>query len=271
MNTNPISRDELRLWLDQLYGFEAFEDYCHNGLQVEGRCEIRSLVLGVSLNGALIQAAINRKADAIVVHHGFFGRDFFRLTGVRHRWVSALIGHEISLFGIHLPMDAHPLLGHNARLMAWLGAGELEPLGPGFMADNEAKADLYTLLSRLETQLPAMERQPDFAPGRNGKGFSLETRHGFQVLANGPQIPRRLAVVSGASADLYETAVSRGADAFFTGEIKEHIPALSMETRTHFIHLGHYRSEIPGILALRDELISRFGLAAYFVDIPNPV
>ncbi|HDP94395.1 MAG TPA: Nif3-like dinuclear metal center hexameric protein [Candidatus Aminicenantes bacterium] len=269
--TRMMHRDDLDQWLRRFYQTDDFKDYCHNGLQVEGRREIRRVVLGVSLNGLLLKAAVNYMADAVIVHHGFFGRDLFRLTGIRQRWVATLLKHEISLFGIHLPMDAHPVLGHNALITGWMGGNSPEPLGPGFLSDNATAAPLDELLRRLAKHLPGREGESRAVPGHDEQGFRLEWRHGFQVLANGPEMPRRLAVVSGGSADLYESAVSRGVDAFFCGEIKEPIPALSRETRTHFINLGHYRSELPGIRALRDELASRLNLHARFVDVPNPI
>ncbi|MBN1196477.1 MAG: Nif3-like dinuclear metal center hexameric protein [Candidatus Aminicenantes bacterium] len=269
--TRMILRNDLDQWLRRFYQADDFEDYCHNGLQVEGRREIRRVVLGVSLNGQLLEAAVSHKADAIIVHHGFFGRDLFRLTGVRQRWVATLLKHGISLFGIHLPMDAHPLLGHNALMTEWMGGSSPEPLGPGFLSENVEGASLDQLLDRLSEHFLGLDAEYIAAAGHDERGFRLEQRHGFQVLANGPDVPLRLAVVSGGSADLYESAVSLGADAFFCGEIKEPTPALSRETRTHFINLGHYRSETPGIQALRDKLIATLQLDAQFVDVPNPV
>lgn len=269
--TRMILRDDLDQWLRRFYQTDDFEDYCHNGLQVEGRREIRRIVLSVSLNGLLLEAAVGHKADAIIVHHGFFGRDLFRLTGVRLRWVATLLKNGISLFGIHLPMDAHPLAGHNALMTDWMGGSSPEPLGPGFLSENAARASLDQLLDRLSKHLPGQQVENTAVAGHDERGFRLEKRHGFLVLANGPDVPLRLAVVSGGSADLYESAVSRGADAFFCGEIKEPTPALSRETRTHFINLGHYRSETPGIRALQGKLIAELQLDAQFVDIPNPV
>lgn len=270
MAENLLSRDELDKWLRDFFRVDTFEDYCHNGLQVEGAAEIRKVILGVSLNGLLLRAAIEAGADAVVVHHGFFGKEFFRLTGIRRKWAAILIQHNISLFGVHLPMDAHPVAGHNARLLKWMGAGSPEPLGPGFIAENTAGLGLDGLLERLERHLPNPGTPPPPTRHPGAETFNMEWRRGFQVLANGPEIPRVLAVISGGSSGMYETAVSRGVEAFFCGEIKEPVPAISRETATHFINLGHYRSEIPGILALRDELTSRFGLDARFADIPNP-
>ena len=267
MTKSVLDRDQLDGFLREFYRVEEFDDYCYNGLQVEGRDSIHTVVIGVSLNRELLATAVEHGADAVIVHHGFFGRDFFRVTGVRKRYISTLLSEGISLFGIHLPMDAHPELGHNACILKWLEGEDPEPLGPGFLAENKAGLSLEQMLIRLNDHLPRPEGVPNMGGSAENRGFRVAERYGFQILENGPLIPRRIAVVSGGSASLYEAAVSRGAEAFFCGEIKEQTPEFSKQTGTHFVHLGHYRSELPGVWALREALERRFDLNAIFVDV----
>ncbi|MDP2107495.1 MAG: Nif3-like dinuclear metal center hexameric protein, partial [Rhodocyclaceae bacterium] len=110
-------RDALGVYLDGLLETQRFKDYCPNGLQVEGRGEVRRIVCGVTASQALIDAALERSADAILVHHGWFwkGEDG-RVTGFRKRRMQALLAADINLFAYHLPLDAHPELGNNAQL-----------------------------------------------------------------------------------------------------------------------------------------------------------
>src|SRR5256885_9844318 len=68
------TRQELLAHFDGLLQPERFKDYGPNGLQVEGRGEIRRIVSGVTASRALIEAAIEAQADAIFVHHGLFWR-----------------------------------------------------------------------------------------------------------------------------------------------------------------------------------------------------
>jgi putative NIF3 family GTP cyclohydrolase 1 type 2 len=135
-------RHELNTALDALLQPERFKDYCPNGLQVEGRLEIRKIVSGVTASLALIEAAIAAQADAIVVHHGLFWRGYDgRVTGWMRQRLALLLAHNINLFAYHLPMDAHPEWGNNAQLgkrlglsdegrfgdqdLGWLGAGSI--------------------------------------------------------------------------------------------------------------------------------------------------
>ena len=67
-------RNEIEAHLSALLAVDRFKDYGPNGLQVEGRPEVRRLVSGVTASLALIEAAAADGADAILVHHGLFWR-----------------------------------------------------------------------------------------------------------------------------------------------------------------------------------------------------
>ncbi|MFP5506777.1 MAG: Nif3-like dinuclear metal center hexameric protein, partial [Gammaproteobacteria bacterium] len=117
-----IELRELVGYCDTLLSAGTFQDYCPNGLQVEGRGEVRRLVSGVTASQALVDAAIAAGADAVLVHHGYFwkGEDP-GVTGMKRRRLAALLAADISLIAYHLPLDAHPEFGNNARLGAVLG------------------------------------------------------------------------------------------------------------------------------------------------------
>src|SRR5689334_9554419 len=116
------ARGEVERFLDQLLAPERFRDYGPNGLQVEGRDEICKVVSGVTASLALINAAVEAKADMVFVHHGLFWRGHDgRLTGWLKARVERLMAAGVNLFAYHLPLDAHPVFGNNARLGAELG------------------------------------------------------------------------------------------------------------------------------------------------------
>ncbi|HEX7646016.1 MAG TPA: Nif3-like dinuclear metal center hexameric protein, partial [Noviherbaspirillum sp.] len=122
MNPGTINRASLAKYLEQTLDINRFRDYCPNGLQVEGKSDIGTIVTGVTASLALIEAAIEAKADAILVHHGYFwkGEDA-RIIGIKQRRLKLLLAHDINLFGFHLPLDMHPELGNNAQLAQVLG------------------------------------------------------------------------------------------------------------------------------------------------------
>jgi putative NIF3 family GTP cyclohydrolase 1 type 2 len=116
------TRSQLLMACDELLQPQRFNDYGPNGLQVEGRDAIRHVVSGVTASLALIDAAIEAQADALLVHHGLFwrGQDG-RVTGWMKQRLSRLLAHEINLLAYHVPLDAHPTLGNNAQLGKRLG------------------------------------------------------------------------------------------------------------------------------------------------------
>jgi dinuclear metal center YbgI/SA1388 family protein len=270
-----VLRDELNRYLAGLYEFEKYDDYCLNGLQVEGKEKIEKIVLGVSFNLLFLNGAIKRKADALVVHHGFFGRDFFVLKGHRKNLVKLLLKHDISLFGIHLPMDGHPRLGHNARLFGAIGAPITGPLGSGFRGKNVKNTPLEQILETFHHFLHEEDHHKDLYidDGESGMHplYSFTKAYGFGVFQNGPAVPQHIAIVSGGGAGEYEHAVLNGIDTFICGELKEQVPAISYETASNFIYLGHYNSEKPGIRALKDHLGDTFPVETEYIGFANVV
>jgi len=127
MTLRTANRDELANYLAQTLNVTQYRDYCPNGLQVEGRAEIGLVVSGVTASQALLEAAIDLKADAVLVHHGYFWRgEDGRVVGTRQKRLKALLTHDINLFAYHLPLDGHPELGNNAQL-----ARQLSLVGTG--------------------------------------------------------------------------------------------------------------------------------------------
>jgi dinuclear metal center YbgI/SA1388 family protein len=240
---------------DALLQPERFKDYGPNGLQVEGKAEVRSLVSGVTASRALIEAAVQAKADAIFVHHGLFwrGQDG-RVTGWMKQRLALLLAHDINLFAYHLPLDAHPELGNNAQLAARLGLTAQARFGEqdlGFLGqrgDGTAFADAARLAAHVELAL-----------GRR------------VVLVPGAERPiHRVAWCTGGAQGYFEAAIAAGADAFITGEISEPQAHYARETGVAFIACGHHASERYGAPAVAAHVAAALGVEHRFIEIDNP-
>ncbi len=246
-----VDRATLEAALDGLLQPAAFKDYGPNGLQVEGRSEVRHLVSGVTASLALIDAAIADGADAILVHHGLFwrGQDG-RLTGWLRQRVARLIAHDISLFAYHLPLDAHAELGNNARFGAVLGLAADGRFGEQALGFIGAATDttVEALAARVQG---ALQRAPLVLPG-DGRPL------------------RRVAWCTGGAQGWFEAAIAAGADAFLTGEISEPQAHLSRETGVAFLACGHHASERYGAPAVAAHVAAQFGLTHRFIEIGNP-
>jgi dinuclear metal center YbgI/SA1388 family protein len=244
-------RAALELRLNQWLEPARFKDYGPNGLQVEGRAEVRRLVCGVTASLALIDAAIAAGADAILVHHGLFwrGQDG-RVTGWMKQRLARLIQHDISLFAYHLPLDAHPELGNNAQLgarLGWSADGRFGDQELGFIGSTAS-----TTLAGLTEQLRALTgREPVCV---EGDGRPL----------------RRVAWCSGGAQGYFEAAIAAGADVFVTGEISEPQAHYARETGVAFIAAGHHATERYGVQGVGERVAAELGLSWQFIDVDNP-
>ena len=251
-----VSLRELVDYCDQLLGVDAFKDYCPNGLQIEGRAEVGCVVSGVTASQALIDTAVERGADLLLVHHGFFwkGEDP-RITGMKRRRLAKLLAGQLSLLAYHLPLDAHPELGNNAQLGRRLGLSEQGRFGAAGGPDLACFGTLETALSVAELTArigDALGRQP-------------------QCIAGGTQAIRSVGWCTGAAQSYLEEAARRGLDAFISGEISEPTVHIAREYAIHYFAAGHHATERYGVQALGEHLAARFAIEHTFVDIDNPV
>lgn len=248
-----MQRSELIALLDATLEPWRFKDYAPNGLQVEGRDTVRKIVTGVTASQALLDAALARGADAVLVHHGYFWKnEDARVTGVKRRRLKTLLAADLNLLAYHLPLDAHPTLGNNARLAEVLG---LAPEGQG---------GEQGLLWHGRVDVPQSAR--DFAA-------RVSARLGREPLLLGPadKTVRRVAWCTGGAQGFFADAVALGVDAFVTGEVSEQNLHLAEEYGVAFVAAGHHATERYGIEALGEFVARETGVEVEFVDLPNPV
>lgn len=232
-----------------------FKDYGPNGLQVEGSDTIRHLVSGVTASRALIEAAIEAKADAIFVHHGLFwrGQDG-TVTGWMKQRLQLLLAHNINVLAYHLPLDAHPELGNNAQLGKRLGLqvqgvfGEQDLGLWGERADGQTFANAQALSAAVTETL-----------GREPVVVQMPARE-----------IRKVAWCTGGAQSYFEAAIAAGVDAFITGEISEPQAHLARETGVAFLACGHHATERYGAPAVAAHVAAQLGISHQFIEIDNP-
>lgn len=250
-----VELHELLQYTNELLEIERFNDYSPNGLQVEGRGEIKSIVSGVTASLELIDAAVDAGADALLVHHGYFwkGEDPC-ITGMKRRRLQRLMQHQISLLAYHLPLDAHPVYGNNACLGALLEIevrGSFGPSSPPIIMWGEFAEPLTPdeLSQRLNLRL---KREP------------------LHIAGGKPEI-RRVAWCSGGAQGYIEHAALHGVDAYISGEVSEQTTHVAREMGIHYYAAGHHATERYGIKALSMHVSKRFDLKHLFIDVHNPV
>jgi len=230
-------------------------DYCPNGLQVEGRPQVRHIVSGVTASQALVDAAVDAEADVLLVHHGYFWKgENPCITGMKQRRLKTLLSNDISLLAYHLPLDLHPEVGNNVQLARQL---EITVEGP-LAADDPRCVGLIGSLAE-----PMSPR--DFAR-RVQEVLGREP-----LLIEGPELVRRVGWCTGGGQGYIDQAVAAGADLYLSGEASEQTFHSARENGISFIAAGHHATERYGVQALGDYLARRFALEHLFIDCPNPI
>ncbi|CAH1592254.1 Nif3-like dinuclear metal center hexameric protein [Vibrio jasicida] len=248
---------QLEKILNEKLSPQLIKDYAPNGMQVEGKSEIKRIVTGVTASQALIDKAIELEADALLVHHGYFWKgEPEPIRGMKGKRIRSLIKSDINLYGYHLPLDIHPELGNNAELARLL---DIEVEG-----GLEGHPQSVALFGRLKQAM-------------NGTDFTNKINHVLNreplhiAPDNAEKMIETVGWCTGGGQDFIELAAQHGLDAFISGEISERTTYTARELDIHYFSAGHHATERYGIKALGEWLAQEHGLDVTFIDIDNPV
>ncbi len=249
-----MKHNELITYLDAFLRIDDFDDVSQNGLQVEGPEEVTKVAFAVDACLAASEQAVAEGAQLLIVHHGLFWDKPLRLVGPHFRRVKVLIEGGCALYGVHLPLDAHPEVGNNAELARLLKLKDTRPFGDyhgtevGMSGALASSIDMPSLIGRLIT---ALGRPP------------------LRVLDHGPDRVHRIGCISGGGASMIDQAREDELDTFITGETKHSEFHQAAERGLNVLFAGHYATETLGVKALSRHLEEEFGLETLFLDIPT--
>ena len=249
-----MNNSQFEGYLNEILRPYDFDDYAPNGLQVEGRREIRSVAFGVTASLELIEKAAEHGADALVVHHGWFWKSEPRtIVGMRWKRMKAIMNADMNLYGYHLPLDAHPELGNNARFAESIGLKIVDRIGPAELVcigEFNKSIRASDLASRLEAEL---DRTP-------------------LVLGDASKLVGRVGICTGAAQDFIGLAKSAGCDAFISGEASERTTYEAREQDIVYFACGHHATERFGVKALMNRIAHDHPqLKLEYIEVDNPV
>ncbi|VAW61059.1 GTP cyclohydrolase 1 type 2 homolog YbgI [hydrothermal vent metagenome] len=244
-------------YCNDLLQINEFRDYCPNGLQVEGKPQVGRIICGVTACQALIEQGIEKQADVILVHHGYFWKgENAVITGIKRKRIQRLLEHNISLLAYHLPLDAHVQLGNNIML------GQ--------------KLDIKEACCEQQGEARGLLWSGTLSQAMSGKEFALNieqalSRKPLHLRSQSDRPIKRVGWCSGGAQHYIEQAAGLGLDAFISGEVSEQTFHLARELDIHYFAAGHHATERYGVQALASHLSEYFKVEAEFVDICNPV
>lgn len=252
-----LNRSELIDFFNQLLVPKEFSDYGPNGLQIEGKAEIKKVAFAVSATSHSAQEAVKLGADALVVHHGLFWKFHGTrpLIGPFAKRIFPLVQNEINLFGFHLPLDAHESVGNAATLAERIGIPRHLPFGDYKGCPTGRKGS-------LENPIKARELQQ-----------KLSLVLGHQVLLASlaeDELIKTVGIITGGANSGWTHALEDGLDAYITGEMSEHDWHESKEAGIHMFAGGHHATEQFGIQALKEEVEKAFKIECCYIDSENP-
>jgi dinuclear metal center YbgI/SA1388 family protein len=247
------SLKEIVRYTNRLLKTEDIKDYerAANGLQMENRGRVTRIAAAVDASLVTVQLAVAARASLLLVHHGLFWGDSHPWTGKRYELLRVLLENDLAVYSSHLPLDAHPVLGNNAQLCAALGLKRLRP----FFFDHGQYLGFQSRTSLRRDELARRMQAAVGAPPR--------------VIPGGPQVCRRIGVVTGGAGNELKLAAAEGVDTFVTGEGAHWTYALAEELGVNVLYGGHYATETCGVKALAAHLAKRFQVPWLFVDYPT--
>ena len=243
-------------WCDQTLKSPEFKDYAPNGLQIEGKTEVRKILAAVTASQDAIDAAIRENADLLLVHHGYFWKgEAYPITGMRGKRIKSLIQHDISLLAYHLPLDSHPSLGNNAAI-----------------------ADLLKL-ERIEALDPS-ERHPIGNIGYLNQPMPVEVFKKFvseKLKVDAIHLPadktmiEKVGFCTGGAQDFIVKAAEQSCDAYISGEVSERTFYEAKELGVHYFACGHHATERYGVQRLGQAISEQFDIEYIYFELNNPI
>lgn len=247
---------DLIQWCDTTLQANQFKDYCPNGLQIEGKPDVKILVSSTTASLQAIESALDLKADALIVHHGYFWKgEPSPLTGIKGKRIKQLLQADISLIAYHLPLDAHTTLGNNKALADLL---DLEIIGA---LDPSEKFPIGNIGQLTQAITPE-----EFAK-------RLEDKLGQKPLhiSTNKSLIQKIGFCTGGAQDFLTKAAALECDAYISGEVSERTYHETLEYQVDYFAAGHHATERYGIQRLAQALAIEFDLTHHYVELYNPV
>lgn len=223
----------------------------HNGLQLENASgEVTKVAAAVDASLEVIEEAVEKGADLLIVHHGMFWQGVRMLTGANYKKLKVAMDGGLAIYSSHIPLDIHSEWGNNSLLAKELGLN----VDGSFM---EWKGIRLGVAGQYSGNLSELCRKIERVVGP------------VKVSCQEDRPVGRLGIITGGAGSEVEAVHAAGIDTFLTGEGPHWSFPLAQELGFAVIHAGHYSTEIFGVKMLSSVLTSQFNVPNVFVDRPT--
>ncbi len=229
-----------------------FVDASQNGLQIDGKQNVKKIAGLVDASKEGFEAALDTGADMVIVHHGLLWGKPVSFTGIFFERIKVLIENGISLYAAHLPLDAHLEVGNNVKLLECINATfekqfanwHGKPIG-SIGKFNQPKL-LTEIIENLDDALNTQTKVFDF----------------------GAEEVSTVGIVSGSACEAIHDCRKHNVDLFITGEPRLNAFHEARELELNVAFAGHYATECGGIQALLKMIPSWLDVETFFIDVP---
>ncbi len=234
-----------------------YPDDSVNGLQVESKnTSIKKIALAVDSGLSIIQEAVDRKADLLIVHHGLFWGQSSSITGLLAKKIDTLLANSCSLIAQHLPLDGNPFVGNNYELARLFELEEIIGFGPLSGNKYYGCAGKFFEPKKIEHFLSKANQLVGF-------DYKLSLPFGKSEIFT-------CAIVSGSGSFAMEQCYHKY-DLFISGEPKQSVFHDSKDNQQNALFLGHYATETIGIKALGKWINDNYQIETFFIDQPTHI
>jgi dinuclear metal center YbgI/SA1388 family protein len=234
-------------------GFSS-ADNSLNGIQVDNDgSEITKIAFAVDASLETFERAVASGAGMIFVHHGLFWGKPLALTGNHRKRIQCLLGNNVALYALHLPLDQHPELGNNAALIDMLGVKEPKPFGcyHGKMIGYQGTLSAPLTVEEAVKKISFMGRPP------------------LGVFPFGKKENLTCAVISGGASNEVMDAIQADVDLYVTGETSHEMYHHILESKINMVSGGHYSTEVWGVRRVMERVASDTSAEVEFIDVPT--
>ncbi len=221
------------------------EPWDADGVQIRPtKIPVEHIMVALEINQEVIEEALQNKVDFLLIHHPLFFSPIKKIDccSVQGNYITALIKGNIAVYASHTPFDK-TIGGNNDYVLKLLGlkkeTSEIDGSAVNHHGDDiSVDKNFIAVIGSWEKPKGSMEvvsLVQEKLRLSEGEFSYVENEKRTEI--------KKVAVCTGAGADLMDWAYQKGCQAFITGDVKHHQAFHAKELGMMVLDAGHYGTE----------------------------